>query len=111
MCYNLGIQEAETEALRLKQRLLELLAQAAGQAQQLGKLPSVTLPEVTVERPQNPEHGDYASSFPLKLARTVGINPLTIANDMVGLIVPTSEIDSIAVAPPGLLTSGLRVIG
>jgi len=91
------------ETLKLKQRLIELLAQAASQAQQLGKIPSVTLPEVTIERPQNPEHGDYASSFPLKLARTVGINPLTIANDMVGLIVPTPEIDSVAVAPPGFI--------
>jgi len=52
----------------VKQKLTELLTQAASQAQQLGKLPSVALPEVAVERPQNPEHGDYASSFPLKLA-------------------------------------------
>lgn len=92
----------------LKPKLIELLTQAASQAQQLGKLPSVTLPEVTIERPQNPEHGDYASSFPLKLARTVGINPLTIANDMVGLIVPSSEIDSIAVAAPGFINFTLK---
>lgn len=91
-----------------KQRLIELLTQAASQAQRLGKLPSVTLPEVTIERPQNPEHGDYASSFPLKLARTVGINPLTIANDMVELMVPSSEIDSIAVAPPGFINFILK---
>jgi len=84
------------------------LTQAASQAQQLGKIPSVTLPEVTIERPQNPEHGDYASSFPLKLARTVGINPLTIANDMVGLIVPGPEIDRIAVAPPGFINFTLK---
>ncbi len=92
----------------LKQRLIELLTQAASQAQQLGKLPSVTLPEVTVEHPQNPEHGDYASSFPLKLARVTGVNPLTIANDMVGLIVPSPEIDSIAVAPPGFINFTLE---
>ncbi|GAH66494.1 unnamed protein product, partial [marine sediment metagenome] len=108
MCYNLGIEETKTETLRLKQRLIELLTQAAGEAQQLGKLPSVTLPEVTIERPQNPEHGDYASSFPLKLARTVGINPLTIANDMVGLMVPSDEIDTIAVAPPGFINFRLK---
>ena len=92
----------------LKQKLIELLTQAVSQAQQSGKLPSVTLPEVTIERPQNPEHGDYASSFPLKLARTVGINPLAIANDMAGLIVPCSEIDSITVAPPGFINFTLK---
>ncbi|MFC1907792.1 arginine--tRNA ligase [Chloroflexota bacterium] len=92
----------------LKQGLIELLIQTASKAQKLGKLPSVTLPEVTIERPQNPEYGDYASSFPLKLARTVGINPLTIANDMVGLMVPSSEIDKIAVAPPGFINFTLK---
>jgi len=92
----------------LKQKLAGLLTQAANEAQQLGKIPSVTLPEVTMERPQNPEHGDYASSFPMKLARAVGINPLTIANDMVRLIVPSDEIDSIAVAPPGFINFRLK---
>lgn len=92
----------------LKQTLVELLTQAASEAQQSGKLPSVSLPEVTIERPQNPEHGDYASSFPLKLARTIGINPLTIANDIVTLIVPTSEIDNITVAPPGFINFTLK---
>jgi len=66
------------------------------------------LPEVTIERPQNPEHGDYASSFPLKLARVIGVNPLAIANDMVGLIVPGAEIDSITVAPPGFINFRLK---
>jgi len=92
----------------VKQKLIELLTQAASEAQQLGKIPSVTLPEVTIERPQNPEHGDYASSFPLKLARTVGISPLTIANDVAGLIVPSSEIDSITVASPGFINFRLK---
>ena len=85
-----------------------MLAQAANEAQQKGKLPSVTLSEVTLERPQNPEHGDYASSLPLKLARATGVNPLTIANDMVGLIASSPEIDSITVAPPGFINFILK---
>ncbi|MFC1984699.1 arginine--tRNA ligase [Chloroflexota bacterium] len=108
MCYNPGMGEAETETLRLKQKLVGLLTQAVNEAQKLGKLPSAALPEVAVERPQNPEHGDYASSFPLKLARTVGIRPLTIANDVAGLIVPSAEIDTIAVAPPGFINFTLK---
>jgi len=94
--------------LMLKQRLVELLTRAASEAQQQGKLPVVTLPEVVIERPQNPEHGDYASSFPLKLARTTGLSPLTIANEMVGLMTPSPEIDSIAVAPPGFINFTLK---
>ena len=92
----------------LKQKLIELLTRAAVEAQQLGKLPSVTLPEVVIERPQNAEHGDYASSLPLKLARATGISPLTIASDMVSLIVPTPEIARVAVAPPGFINFTLK---
>jgi len=94
--------------LMLKQKLIELLRQAASEAQQLGKLPSVTLPEIVIEHPQNPEHGDYASSFPLKLARATGVSPLTIANEMVTLIVPGPEIDKITVAPPGFINFTLN---
>ena len=89
--------------LTLKQKLIELLTQAASKAQQQGKLPAVMLPEVVVEHPQKPEHGDYASSFPLKLARVAGLRPLTIANDMVALMDSTYEIDRITVAPPGFI--------
>ncbi len=94
--------------LMLKQRLMELLTQAAGEVQQQGKLPAVTLPDIVIEHPQNPEHGDYASSFPLKLARATGVNPLTIANEIVGLMAAAPEIESIAVAPPGFINFTLK---
>lgn len=94
--------------LKLKQTLIELLKRAAGESQQLGKLPPVTLPEVGVEHPRNPEHGDYASSFALKLARATGLDPIVIANDMVGLMIPGPEISRINVAPPGFINFILK---
>jgi len=87
----------------LKHKLAELLTQAATEAQKSGKLPSVTLPEVIMEHPQNPEHGDYASSLPLKLARVTSSNPLTIANDIAAFIAHTDEIERAVVAPPGFI--------
>jgi arginyl-tRNA synthetase len=92
----------------LKQKLIELMTQAAIAAQQAGKLPSVTLPEIIIEHPQNPEHGDYASSLPLKLARATGISPLTIASDIISFISPTPEIERVAVAPPGFINFILK---
>jgi arginyl-tRNA synthetase len=92
----------------IKQRIIELLNKAANKAQKSGKLPSVTLPEITIEHPQNPEHGDYASSFPLKLARTIGVKPLTIAEDVAAFIKPTPEIENITVAPPGFINFTLK---
>ncbi len=89
--------------LTLKQRLIELVTQAAVEAQKSGKLPAVTLPEVALEHPQNPEHGDFASSLPLKLARATGVNPLTIASEIAGLIAHHPEVASAAAAPPGFI--------
>jgi arginyl-tRNA synthetase len=89
--------------LSVRQKIIESLRQAASQAQQSGKLPQVPLPEVSVEKPQNPEHGDYATSLPLKLARATGLEPLAIANHIAELITTSPEISRITVAPPGFI--------
>ncbi len=87
----------------LKHKLAELLTRAATEAQKSGKLPPITLPEAIMEHPQKPEHGDYASSLPLKLARVTGSNPLAIASDIAGFIARTAEIERVVVAPPGFI--------
>ncbi len=71
-------------------------------------MPAATFPEVYLEHPQNPEHGDYASSFPLKLARAARTNPISIANDLVELMPPSPEIESIMAAPPGFINFTLK---
>jgi arginyl-tRNA synthetase len=92
----------------LKQTIAELLTNAILKAQKAGKIPAVTVPEVTMERPQKPEHGDYASSIPLKLARGVGMKPIVLAQEIINFIEPTEEIASAAVAPPGFINFKLR---
>jgi arginyl-tRNA synthetase len=94
--------------VKAKQQLIDLLTQAATAAQQSGKLPAIKLPEVTLERPQNPEHGDYASSFPLKLARTARMKPLVIAQDLAKLMEKDSLIADVQVAPPGFINFTLK---
>ena len=92
----------------LKQTIARLLAKAIARAQKEGKLPAVTLPEIVIERPQKPEHGDYASSISLKLARATGTNPMTIAKEIAGFITPSAEIESVTVAPPGFINFTLK---
>jgi arginyl-tRNA synthetase len=92
----------------LRERLIDLLTEAAKKAQKEGKLPAVELPEITIERPQNAEHGDYASNFPLKLARTARANPMVIANELVALLSAAEEIESAVAAPPGFINFTLR---
>ena len=94
--------------LKLRQKLIEQLTIAAAKAQQTGKLPTVALPEVSLEHPQHSKHGDYASSFPLKLARATGIKPLTIAAEITNLMTPGPEVESIVTAPPGFINFTLK---
>ncbi|MFH1003571.1 MAG: arginine--tRNA ligase [Chloroflexota bacterium] len=87
----------------VRRKLIELITQAATEAQQQGKLPAVTLPEVTLEHPQNPDHGDFASSLPLKLARATRVNPLGIAGELAKLMAPYPAIARVEAAPPGFI--------
>jgi len=92
----------------IKQRIIELLAAAADKAQKAGKLPSVAVPEIIIEHPQNPAHGDYAASLPLKLARATGTSPLAIAEELVGLMHSAPEVEIVTVAPPGFINFTLK---
>jgi arginyl-tRNA synthetase len=94
--------------LELKQKLIGLLTDAFHQAQQDGKFLAVSLPEVTLEHPQNQAHGDYASNIPLKLAKPAKMNPLAVAREIVAHIKPTPEVSRIDVAPPGFINITLR---
>jgi arginyl-tRNA synthetase len=89
--------------LAFKKKLIALLTAAASEAQRQSKLPSITLPEVTVEHPRNTEHGDYASSFALKCAKAAGLNPMVIAEEIAGLVTPDPDVSRITVAPPGFI--------
>ena len=92
----------------IKDELAKLLEKAAIEAQQSNLLPPVELPEIIMERPQNPEHGDYASTLPLKLARSARMAPLVIAQNLASLIQCPEKIERIAVASPGFINFSLR---
>ncbi len=92
----------------LKQELARCLQQAVLEAQQRGALATAALPDVIIEHPQNAEHGDFASGFPLKLARSVRMSPMAIAEKVLEYIVPPPQIDKLWVAPPGFINFTLR---
>jgi arginyl-tRNA synthetase len=94
--------------LNLKQTIADIITRAVAAAQAAGKLPTVTLPEIVIERPQNPDHGDYASSIALKLARAVGRSPLEIASEIAAFAGTSEEIGAVTVAPPGFINFTLK---
>ena len=65
---------------------------------------SVPVPSaVTVERPKNREHGDYATNVALQLARAAGKPPREVAVVLAGRLVATAGIKQVDVAGPGFL--------
>ncbi|MBB0997692.1 arginine--tRNA ligase [Dietzia maris] len=58
---------------------------------------------VTVERPRNPEHGDYATNIALQLAKKVGSAPRELAQDLATALVADPGVASAEIAGPGFL--------
>ncbi|MDT5351263.1 MAG: arginyl-tRNA synthetase [Mycobacterium sp.] len=63
---------------------------------------------VTVERPRNPEHGDYASNLALQLAKKVGANPRELAGWLTEALTQVDGIASAEVAGPGFINMRLE---
>jgi arginyl-tRNA synthetase len=66
-------------------------------------LPAVALPDVAIERPQRPEHGDYATSLALRLARSARVNPLALAEALLQRLPASEAVGEASVAPPGFV--------
>ncbi|MEE9199413.1 MAG: arginine--tRNA ligase [Dehalococcoidia bacterium] len=94
--------------MTIRDKIEQMVREASQEAQARGLLPQMTLPDVLVERPQNPEHGDYAATAPLKLARAARMKPLAIAQHLMDLLKPAEEIDTITMVPPGFINFSLK---
>ena len=79
------------------QAMTEAAARAAMDA---GTLPHVALPEILIERPARPEHGDYATNLPMRLARAAKANPQAIAQAIVEHMPTSSAVAAVEVAAP-----------
>ena len=68
------------------------------------ELDASVLPEtVTVERPRNPEHGDYATNLALQVAKKAGAQPRELAQWLADALAGNDAIDEASIAGPGFL--------
>ncbi|NMO01188.1 arginine--tRNA ligase [Gordonia sp. TBRC 11910] len=58
---------------------------------------------ITVERPRNPDHGDYATNVALQLGKKVGVNPRELAGWLATAYAAADGIDSAQIAGPGFV--------
>ena len=89
--------------------LAELLADTAAAVLAEHGLDAAALPaEVTVERPRNPEHGDYATNLALQVAKKAGANPRELAGWLATALADADGIASAEVAGPGFVNLRLQ---
>ena len=62
----------------------------------------MTASDITLERPRNRDHGDWATNIAMKLAKRLGANPRELATEIAEGLGETAGIASVEVAGPGL---------
>ena len=83
-------------SLVIRQTVLDLVS---GRGADVAVVPE----EVTVERPRNPEHGDYATNIALQLAKKIGANPREFAEEIASALEENDGVSSADIAGPGFI--------
>ena len=103
-----GEDKAPVETPLAMDIIVDMVTRSVEQARRDGMLQLETVPDVQLERPANPQHGDFATSLPLRLARATRINPLQLAEGLVKLIPAGEQVQRVEAAPPGFINFYLR---
>jgi arginyl-tRNA synthetase len=92
--------------MSVRSEITRAIADARDRAAQSGALAvpdDTSVPPIGVERPANPEHGDWASNVAMQLAPVVRAAPMRIAETLLEHFDPPPAIAEVAVAAPGFL--------
>ena len=90
----------------IKNEIGQMVQAAVRKAQEVGDLPAAAIPDVPIERPQRPEHGDYSTGLAMRMARAAQMSPLDIAKMIAKHIDGESQngvFAAVEVAPPGFI--------
>jgi len=80
------------------------IARAIERGDLIGSVPAV----IPLERPKNRDHGDYASSIALQLAKPAGKNPREVAELLKRELETLPEVASVDIAGPGFINITLN---
>jgi arginyl-tRNA synthetase len=85
------------------------LAGALDRAAAAGALPALDgTPDIIVEKPRDPGHGDVATNVAMRLGKTFGLAPRPIAEALRDHLGDSDAIESVEVAGPGFLNIRVR---
>ena len=84
--------------------LAELLKNTAAAVLAEHSLDIAALPDtVAIERPRNPEHGDYATNLALQLGKKIGVNPRQLGEWLAEALIDAEGIADASIAGPGFV--------
>jgi arginyl-tRNA synthetase len=87
----------------IRDELTTLVERALASAQAAGDLPDFTAPEVQLEHPQRPEHGDYSANLPLRIQGLARLKAIEVAEALRRHVPAHEAVSEVRIAPPGFL--------
>ena len=87
----------------IRDELSHLVTRALAAAQAAGDLPDFTAPEVQLEHPQRPEHGDYSANLPLRIQGMARMKAIEVAEALRKHVPVHEAVSDVRIAPPGFL--------
>lgn len=83
--------------------LQQAIAKVLNELIAAGRMPEFVFGEVTVERPKNREHGDWATNIAMQLAGKVGLKPREFAELLAPALNEVHGIERVDIAGPGFI--------
>ena len=87
----------------MKQTIRKIVLNAARKAYENGVLVSDQIPEMEIEEPKHPSHGDFSTNFAMVSASIQKMPPRKIAESLVSFIETGTLVEKIEIAGPGFI--------
>lgn len=91
-----------------REELAQLIGSALDAALQSGAFSLDEKPEITLERPRDEGHGDWACTVAMRCAKAAKMNPRDIASAIVSNLPENTLIEKVEVAGPGFINFYLK---
>lgn len=91
----------------MKTQIFQAIRKTLDMLMHAGKLPTIILPEILLERPKDDQFGDYTTNIALLLAKPCGLAPRDVA-ELIQKGLTLSEVERVDVAGPGHLNFTLK---
>ena len=88
--------------------LAAAISSAIGAAIERGELVGTIPVAIPLERPKNRDHGDYATSVALQLAKPAGMSPRAVAELLQSSLLALPEVSAVEIAGPGFINITLN---